>query len=336
MGTASYMSPEQARGEKVDARSDLFSLGIVLYEMIAGRQPFSGVNMLDVIGAILHQEPAPIADAPVEAQRIVTKALQKDRESRYQTAQELARDLKELKDELAYQARAETERLGAEGLGAQASRLLSERSDATASVGRESAEDKATSSQGERAALHALAAGGTPALPGASRTSKYKILISVAALVLIAVALFFYFKRSPALTDKDTILLADFTNTTNDPVFDGTLKQALAVHLGQSPFLNLFADERVRETLRLMNRAPDERVTPTVGREICQRQGLKAMLTGTIASLGRNYAISLEAVNAQTGGTIAREQVEAESKEQVLQALGQTATKLREKLVGKR
>ncbi len=110
MGTASYMSPEQARGERVDARSDLFSLGIVLYEMIAGHQPFTGVNMLDVVGAILHQEPAPLIDTSVEVQRIVRKALQKERAARYQTAQEFARDLRELKDELAYQARAARER----------------------------------------------------------------------------------------------------------------------------------------------------------------------------------------------------------------------------------
>ncbi len=338
MGTASYMSPEQARGEKVDARSDLFSLGIVLYEMIAGQQPFTGVNMLDVIGAILHQEPAPIVDAPVEVQRIVTRALQKDRAARYQTAQELALDLKELKDELAYQARAartsseSQTALPRAALGAQASRLpLASASEAN-SVVRENAEEEALPSPSERATLHALAAGGTPALPGAPRTSKYKILIAVAALVLLVVAAFFYFKRQPALTDKDTILLADFTNTTNDPVFDGTLKQALAVHLGQSPFLNLFADERVRETLRLMNRSPDERITPTVGREICQRQGLKALLTGTIASLGRNYVINLEAINGQTGDVLAREQGEAEGKEQVLRSLGEAATRLREKL----
>jgi hypothetical protein len=134
------------------------------------------------------------------------------------------------------------------------------------------------------------------------------------------------------LTDKDTILLADFENKTSDAVFDGALKQALAVHLGQSPFLNLFADEQVRETLRLMNRSPDERVTREVGREICQRQGLKAMLTGTIASLGRNYVLNLEAVNGQTGDVLAREQTEAEGKEQVLRKLGEAATKLREQL----
>ncbi len=338
MGTASYMSPEQARGEKVDARTDLFSLGVVLYEMLAGQRPFAGVNMIDVLGAILNQEPPPLPDAPPELQRIVTQALQKDRAARYQTAQELALDLKELKDELAYQARAartsseSQTALPRAALGAQASRLpLASSSDAN-NVVRENVEAEAISSPRTRAALHALAAGGTPALPGAARTSKYTILIAFAALVLLAVVAFFYFKRQPALTDKDTILLADFTNTTGDAVFDGTLKQALAVHLGQSPFLNLFADERVRETLRLMNKSPDERVTPGVGREICQRQGLKALLTGTIASLGRNYVISLEAVNGQTGDVLAREQSEAEGKEQVLRTLGEAATRLRGKL----
>ena len=141
MGTASYMSPEQARGQRVDARTDIFSLGVVLYEMLAGQRPFAGVNMIDVLGAILNQEPAPLPDVPAELQRILMKALQKDRAARYQTAQELARDLKEWRDELAYQARAA---LGdAQRLGAQASRLRSERSKATASVVSESAEAEA-------------------------------------------------------------------------------------------------------------------------------------------------------------------------------------------------
>ena len=314
MGTASYMSPEQARGLRVDARTDIFSLGVVLYEMLAGKRPFDGVNMIDVLGAIMHETPAPLPDAPAEVNRIVTKALNKDREQRYQTTQELVRDLKELKEELAYQARA---------LGAQASRLPLASEAMPTSVASQSTEEETISSPNKRAALHALAARKMHALP----------VIALLALALIAAGAFFYTRnKTAALTDKDTILLADFTNTTGDTVFDGTLKQALAVHLGQSPFLNLFADERVRETLRLMNKSPDERITPTVGREICQRQGLKAMLTGTIASLGRNYVINLEAVNGQTGDVLAREQGEAEGKEQVLRTLGEAATRLREKL----
>src|SRR5205823_11945110 len=164
------------------------------------------------------------------------------------------------------------------------------------------------------------------------KAHKLAAAVTLAILAVTAVAFFVFRNRAPALTEKDTILLADFDNKTGDAVFDGTLKQALAVNLGQSPFLNLFADDRVRGTLRLMNRSPDERVTPEVGREICQREGLKAMLTGSIASLGRNYVISLEAVNAQTGEAMASEQSEAEGKEQVLRSLGEAATRLREQV----
>src|SRR2546427_4351784 len=154
------------------------------------------------------------------------------------------------------------------------------------------------------------------------------------AVVLAASAIIYWssFRSRVAFTDKDTILLADFVNTTGDSVFDGTLKQALAVQLGQSPFLNIFSEDRVRGALRFMGRSPDERVTRDVGREICQRQGLKAMLVGSIASLGSHYVITLEAINAQTGDAIAGEQAEAENKEQVLHALGEAVMKLREKL----
>jgi len=142
----------------------------------------------------------------------------------------------------------------------------------------------------------------------------------------------FYFRHAQALTDKDTVLLADFVNTTGEPVFDGTLKQALAVQLGQSPFLNIYPEERVREALRFMGRSPDDRVTRDVAREMAQRQGLKAMLAGSISSLGSHYVITLEAINAQSGDAIAREQGEADSKEQVLSTLGRVASQLREKL----
>ncbi|HEX4945636.1 MAG TPA: protein kinase [Blastocatellia bacterium] len=317
MGTASYMSPEQARGEKVDERTDIFSLSVVLYEMLAGKRPFEGVNMIDVLGAILHQEPAPLPLQNKEAQRILTKALQKDRAARYQTAQAFAHDLQEWKDELAYQARAakETDTFPP---GAHAAPV-------PVSVAEPSITAQPSSSSESTSQVLARQPRALPA--------RGVALLVVAILAIVAaVAAFFYFKRQPVLTDKDTILLADFTNTTGDAVFDGTLKQALAVHLAQSPFLNLFADERVRESLRLMNKSPDERITPTIGREICQRQSLKAMLTGSIASLGRNYVLNLEAVNGQTGDVLAREQAEAEGKEQVLRTLGEAATRLREKL----
>src|SRR5262249_50705675 len=154
----------------------------------------------------------------------------------------------------------------------------------------------------------------------------------VFALLLATTGYFLFARRTSALTEKDTILLADFVNTTGDTVFDGTLKQGLAVQLGQSPFLNLFSDARVRQTLRLMGHSPDDRVSTEIGREICQRQGLKALITGTIASLGSHYVLTLEAINSQTGEVLARDQAEAENKEQVLKTLSQSAINLREKL----
>ncbi|MBI4462772.1 MAG: tetratricopeptide repeat protein [Acidobacteria bacterium] len=144
--------------------------------------------------------------------------------------------------------------------------------------------------------------------------------------------MFFYFRRAEALTESDYVLLADFVNTTGDAVFDGTLKQALAVKLEESPFLNIVPDARVRETLKLMNRPAEERITGGVAREICERQGIKAMLEGSIAGLGTNYVITLNAMNCRTGDSLAREQVEAASKEEVLGALDKAASRLRGKL----
>jgi tetratricopeptide (TPR) repeat protein len=154
------------------------------------------------------------------------------------------------------------------------------------------------------------------------------------ALIIIVAAIFVpFFNHRSALTERDTILLADFVNTTGDATFDGsTLKQALAVQLRQTPYLNLFPEGSVHETLRYMGRPENERITRQIGREICQRRGLKALLVGTISSLGRNYVITLEAMNGLTGETIASQQVEAEGKEQVLKSLGQAALDLRKQL----
>lgn len=165
------------------------------------------------------------------------------------------------------------------------------------------------------------------------KNHKRLAVLGLLTLIIASVALFFFFfNRSPVLTEKDTILLADFVNTTGDTVFDLTLKQALAVQLGQTPFLNIYPDDRIQETLRLMNRKSDERITKDVAREICERNGIKALLLGSIASLGNNYVITLEAFNPRTGEALAREQIEAGGKEQVLGKLGEATTKLREKL----
>jgi len=314
MGTPQYMSPEQARGQKADARTDIFSLGVVLYEMITGQPPFDGVNAIEVMGAILKTEPAPlrrhVTDVSPQLEHIVSRALRKDRDERYQRAKDLLIDLKDYKEELAFTSKLER----------------SVQPDKTRPV----TEQAAAAPTGETAAVATQSSG--KIILGEIKRHRLGVALTLAVVVIAAIAAFFWLNRAPALTDKDTVLLADFVNTTGDAVFDGTLKQALAVKLEESPFLSIFPEERVRESLRFMGRPPDDRVTRDVAREICQRQGLKATLLGSIAKFDRNYAISLEAINAQSGEAIARQQVEAEGKDQVLKALGGAAIKLREKL----
>jgi eukaryotic-like serine/threonine-protein kinase len=284
IGTPRYMSPEQARGEKVDIRTDIFSLGVMLYEMVAGRAPFEGATPSETIASILRDEPAPlirqVPEAPPELERIVCRALAKDRAERYQhqPAKDLLNDLNLLKQEM----------------------LI--------------ADPKNRKPQ------------------AAGRIRRIHILSGLAPLLLSAIAAWFYFSHPPVLPSKDAILLADFENKTGDAVFDGTLKQALEIQLQQSPFLNIFPEAQIRQTLRLMNRPPDARVTAEVAREICQRHDLKALIAGSIAQLGSHYVIALEAINSQSGESLSREQIEAESKEQVLRRLSQAATQLREKL----
>src|SRR5437660_3111577 len=150
--------------------------------------------------------------------------------------------------------------------------------------------------------------------PAATSSKLGKVIAALALLAaLVAAAVFLFSHRSRALTEKDAILVTDFVNTTADPVFDGTLKKALAVDLTQSPYLNVVPDQKVRQTLQFMGRSPEERVTTEIGREICQRSGIKAMLTGSIANLGSQYVITLDAINAANGDALARQQAEANS-----------------------
>jgi serine/threonine protein kinase len=310
MGTVTYMSPEQARGLAVDARTDIWSLGAMMYEMAAGCRPFEGETASDVIALILQKEPLPLghyaAEVPPDLERIVKTALRKDKEERYQTVKDLLIDVKSLRKEL--ELKAEIER---------------------------SSPPAPSRTTRRRQPTAPTTYGSSPGYIVNGIKQHRRATASALALVLAApVALFFYFNRAKALTltEKDTILVADIDNTTGDQVFDGTLKQALAIQLEQSPFLNILPEERVREALGYMGRSPDARVTKDLAREICQRQGIKAMLVGSISSLGSHYVVGLETIDGQTANVIAREQTEAESKEQVLKSLGGAATKLREKL----
>lgn len=320
MGTSHYMSPEQARGKPVDARSDIWSLGVVVYELVAGRTPFEGETSTDVIVGITQKEPPPLAryapNVPAELDWIVMKALRKDREERYQTIKEFLTDLRRLKQRLEFET--ELERSSVPGIYS------------TVKSG-----DVVAPTTPERAVPTRTVSHVSSAEYIATEIKRHKVAAAILAILLLAgtaAGFYFYYNRAKPLTDKDTVLLADFVNTTGEPVFDGTLKQALAVHLGQTPFLNLFPEERVRETLRFMGRSPDERITRDIGREICERQGIRALLTGSIASLGSHYNITLEAVNPRSGVAFASEQIEAESKEKVLSALSTAAWNLRKKL----
>lgn len=314
MGTASYMSPEQARGQKLDARTDIFSLGVTLYEMLTGCPPFNGSTTLEIVGAILHEAPAPLArhffDAPEELERVITKALCKDREQRYQTIQELLFDLRQVNETLVRQT---------------PHRRLTGRPNNTPSF--------ATATTAALPA-HTTQPRGLRRFSERFQRRWLPVMLVLTMLFVVAFAAFFYFNRGgkAALTDKDTILLGGFRNRTGDEVFDETLRQGLAVQLEQTPFLQLFSEQRIRETLQQMGRSPDEMVTPEIGREICERQGLKAVITGDIAPLGGHYVLTLEAINGKTGETLAREQLEAPAKEQVLQTLSQAGRNLRKKL----
>ena len=323
MGTANYMSPEQAKGVHIDERTDLWSLGAVLYEMTTGHLPFPGETPTETISLIMQKEPAPLSrfanEVPEELDRIVTRALTKDREERYQTAKDFLIDLRHLKRKLE--------------VDAEIDRTVPP--EVRAAVSSQSRSGASTASGAVRTAIASAPRPASSAEYIVSEIKQHRKAAIITAVFVfgIAVAGFLYFsRRTTALTEKDTVLLADFVNTTGETVFDGTLKQALAVQLGQSPYLNIFSDERVNETLRFMGRAPNERRTKDIAKEICERQGIKAMIVGSIASLGSHYVVTLEAINAHAGDSIAREQSEADSKEEVLKALGKAASQLREKL----
>ena len=293
LGTVSYMSPEQVAGKPLDARTDLFSFGVTLYEMASGRLPFERETAGATFGAILYEGVELPSQwnpqLPLQFNDIIRKALEKDRNLRYQSAADIRADLQRVKrdSESGYSPAA---------------------SSGTVSVAK---------------------------APSARAGKVWKIAVPVLlAGLFVAGGLYRYYRsqQSQQLTDKDTIVLTDFANSTGDAVFDDTLKTALSVSLRQSPFLNVLTDSQVAKTLQQMTQPAGTKLTPELARELCQRAGSKVYLAGAIGRLGSEYVIGLKAVNCSNGNTLAEEQVTAKSKEKVLDSLGGAASKLRAEL----
>jgi tetratricopeptide (TPR) repeat protein len=305
MGTVSYMSPEQISGKQLDARTDIFSFGVVLYEMATGRQPFQRETTGLTLGSILYENPTPAfrinTQVPAQLVTVINKSLEKDRDTRYRSAAEMRTDLQRLQLDSDKTLRA----------GISFESTVSKPAPAIELVAPDVIE--------------------TPA----KRRSWMKVVVPgviLAALIAVGLALYFPSRHAQALAARDTILIADFENATGDPVFDDTLKQTLSIALRQSPFLNLVSEGKVAATLQMMTRPETTPLAPDVAREVCLRAGSKAFIAGGIAAMGSQYVLSLNAINCQNGDTLAQEQATAPAKEKVLNALGDAATHLRRHL----
>ena len=285
VGTVAYMSPEQVRAKELDGRTDLFSFGAVLYEMATGTLPFRGESSGVIFKAILDGTPTSAVrlnpDVPAKLEDIIDKALEKDRNLRYQSAADMRSDLQRMKRDT----------------------------------------DSAPAIMSGRAAA-----------PTGIRLGWKLIPAAVVAVLALSVGSYFYFHRAPKLTDKDTIVLGDFANSTGDAVFDGTLREGLSVELEQSPFLSLLSKEGIRQTLQMMGQPTNARLTPEMAREVCQRTSSAAALEGSIALIGTRYNLILKTIDCASGNLLASAEAQANDKSHVLDALGKAASEMRSKL----